>query len=147
MTDVIDYFDSSISRDLFYMSVGELVGKGSTRHTYRYGIDTTKVIKFEIGAKKFQNVLEWEIWDLIKWTKHAKWFAPCVNISPCGTVLLQEHVRDAESSELPTEVPVFFSDLKKENYGMLNGQFVCRDYGLTLLNEKGLSNKMKKVEW
>lgn len=141
------FFTNTIARDFFSSFVGKYLGKGAGREVYQCNINPDIVVKIETTSGSFQNILEWETWDACKETKFKKWFAPCYSISPCGTVLIQKYARDIEDSECPEQVPAFFSDIKKENWGIYNNLPVCRDYGRTLLVDKGLSNKLRKAEW
>jgi len=139
--------DNTIARDFFSLCAGKLLGKGVGREVYRSNIDSNQVFKVETSSCSFQNILEWEAWDAVKSTWYAKWFAPCLSISPCGTVLLQQYVPDIEIKDLPEDVPAFFTDLKQKNWGILNGQPVCRDYGRTLLMDRSLTRKTRKADW
>jgi hypothetical protein len=47
----------------------------------------------------------------------------------------------------PTALPAFFTDFKRENFGFIDGRFVCHDYGTTLLMERGMTKAMRKVDW
>ena len=148
MTGILEYFDNTIARDVLYTLIkGDLLGTGVARQVYRCAFDSSLVVKIETTSRSFQNVLEWEAWDAVRLTKYKDWFAPCVSISPCGTVLLQKYTRDLEPDEVPKDVPNFFCDLKVDNWGFYEGRPVCRDYGRTLLMDKGLSSKMKKADF
>lgn len=86
---------------------------------------------------------------MVSETSIAKWFAPCVDISPGGIFLLQKRVETRPRSEYPKLIPSFFSDLKYSNYGWLNGQFVCCDYAgfvSTSMSHKW-SGRMVKADW
>lgn len=122
------------------------LGQGAYRTVYEFGPDKTKVIKLE-GNTSFQNIIEWETWNHVKYTKHAKWFAPVHSISANGKVLIQSRTKPLSRKKCPKKIPVFFTDLKSENWGKLDGRKVCHDYGSHLLMEKGMSSKMKKVLW
>jgi len=91
------------------------------------------------------------MWHEVQFTPWARWFAPCRRISPCGIVLIQERTRPLPHGELPKELPDFFTDLKPENFGLIDGQVVCHDYALHLASSNWLGKaKMKKVkkdEW
>ncbi len=140
------YFQNTISNDLFSLCVGSLVAVGSSRTVFRAS-NPEFVYKFETSAHSFQNMMEWETWQIVKDTKHKKWFAPCSAISDCGTVLAQVYCRDLEINELPEELPAFFADVKRDNFGIYKNQIVCRDYGNHFLIDRGLTNKMIKAEW
>lgn len=147
------YFNANvITGDLFRLVCGEKLGRGVSREVYRCALDPTIVFKIEADAGSFQNIIEWETWDTVRFTAgmkndYAKYFAPCIAISPCGTVLVQKYARPVDYTELPEDVPKFFTDLKKENFGLLDGKFVCIDYGNNLLMTNGLTTKTKKADW
>jgi hypothetical protein len=135
----------SVKRDLFHLVCGKVLGAGVARTVYEHAFDPTVVIKVEEGAGSFQNVAEWQVWERIQYTALARWFAPCVAISPNGSVLVQRRTRAALN--YPDKVPSFFTDIKPENFGMLDGNFVAHDYGYHLMLENGMSKRMKKADW
>lgn len=148
MSDIdATYFNNTIARDFFQLMTGEMLGSGVGREVWTLKENPDLVVKFETGAQSFQNIMEWEVWERIQFTEHARWFAPCVRISGCGTILIQKRTERLPASRLPKQVPTFFTDLKAENWGDLNGKAVCHDYGYHLLMEKGMSKRMRKVEW
>lgn len=150
-----------LNKELFRMLCGRVLGQGAARTVYEHAFDPTVVIKFEHTAGNFQNIMEWEAWQRIKHTDLSQWFAPCLAISPNGCVLAQRRTR--RPTNYPDKVPAFFTDLKLDNFGILphgncftdevlvdrnpKGTFVCHDYGLTLLFEKGMTKRMVKADW
>jgi hypothetical protein len=105
------------------------------------------VVKVETAAQKFQNIMEHETWQRVKDTDLAKWFAPIEFISPCGVVLVMRKTTEIPTAQYPRKLPKFFTDFKRSNYGLLNGQVVCHDYGTSLLLEHGMTKSMRNVEW
>lgn len=134
-------------RDTFNLLCGNVIGRGSARVVYDSQLFPEHVIKVENVAGRFQNVMEWETWLIVRDTKWAKWFAPCKWISPAGVVLIQAKTTPPPRASYPEMMPKFFADFKRPNYGLLNEQIVCHDYGVHLLMENGMSDRMKKVEW
>jgi hypothetical protein len=138
-------------RELWNLICGSVLGQGSARTVYEHCLDSGLVLKVESGAGSFQNVLEWETWEQVRDTEHARWFAPCVAISPCGGVLVQR--RTVQPKAYPDLVPNFFTDLKLTNFGTLlpykdeEERFVCHDYGFTRLMGLGLTKRMAKPNW
>lgn len=135
--------------DLKDLLVGEQLGVGIYRKVGVFLPDPTLVIKCAVDDPH-QNILEWEIWDTVKDTPYAKWFAECVRISACGMFMLQRRLEHRPRSEYPKKIPTFFTDLKYKNFGWLNGQFKCLDYsGLMMLiqRQNGLNNRVKKADW
>jgi hypothetical protein len=116
--------------DLETLFLGKLLGKGVSRKVYLCRQDTEHVLKVEDVQGWFQNVLEWEIWNEVKHTKWAKYFAPCISISDNGQILIQQRTRPIEKS-LKLRLPDFFSDLKLDNIGLLDGKPVVHDYGIS----------------
>lgn len=139
-------FSPTVARDFMGMFLGDLLGEGMSRKVYEHKFDPTLVIKIEEDAGRFQNIMEARIWEEVSYSDYAKWFAPVIGISPCGMVLVMKKVAVPYDKDFPTSIPTFFGDLKKSNYGMLNGKFVCVDYGCHIVTN-GLSKRMKKVKW
>lgn len=111
--------------------VGECLGRGWSRTVYGLRGDSSRVIKIEHSHKFFSNVMEWKVWEAIKHTPHAIWFAPCHDISANGLALVQERTRPMTEEEFATvtEVPEYLSDVFWGNFGWLDGRVVCHDYG------------------
>ena len=145
--NVLDYFPSTIGRDFFSTICGDLLGSGIGRHVYECAINPRWVIKFEVGMRSFQNVAEWELWDHVRYRDElAKWFAPCVQISPCGMVLIQQRTSKLRGpEEMPEHVPNWMTDLKESNWGFYEGIPVLHDYGHTRLTEFALRGKPKLI--
>lgn len=58
-----------------------------------------------------------------------------------------QRAEPVSARDLPRKVPAFFTDLKAENWGRIDGRFVCVDYGLHLLHEHGMTSRMRSVRW
>jgi hypothetical protein len=129
--------------DLF---LGAEIGSGMSRQVYEFNLDKTMVVKHETGDA-FQNMIEWEIWKAVQETPMKKWFAPCHAISPNGQFLIQSRVEQIPRKQYPKKIPDFFHDTKYQNFGMLNGKFVCFDYGTMNLIRENWNKKMVKVDW
>lgn len=147
-----DYFETTIAQDFFDLFCGNKIGVGISRHVYEHRLDKSCVVKIDVATDMFQNVIEWSTWDTVKEAKTiSAWFAPCVAISPCGTVLLQKRAADVSIDELRKikRVPEMLrSDLKPANWGRIGERIVCRDYGLyrTIITH-GVTTKTVKAEW
>ena len=134
--------------DLKNLLFGEALGVGIHRRVGVFMPDKTLVIKCAIECPNI-NALEMEVWDTVKDTSIAKWFAPCVAISDSNMFLLQKRAERRPKNEYPKQVPVFFGDCKYSNFGWLNRQFVCVDYAgyiATSMVHKW-SGKLKKADW
>lgn len=134
--------------DLKGLLFGEALGIGVHRKVGVYLPDKTLAIKCAIETPNI-NVLEYETWFMVRDTDCAKWFAPCIDISPCGIFLLQKRVEKLPKDQYPKMIPTFFGDLKYSNFGLLNGKFVCCDYGSFMYTSMvhKWSGKMKKADW
>ena len=146
-----EQWGSVVKNDFIRTFLGDRLGFGVARQVYALHGQTALVAKIETTAQSFQNITEWQLWHEVQFTPWARWFAPCRRISPCGIVLIQERTRPLPPGELPKELPDFFTDLKPENFGLIDGQVVCHDYALHLASSNGLSKarvrKVKKDEW
>lgn len=146
-SDFWDEIHDAVGKDFIRLFAGEKLGTGSARSVYAFRFDSKYVLKIEEPSGSFQNVKEWEIWNEVKENKELKkWFAPCLSISPCGMVLLQRRVMPAYPRDYPKKIPKPFGDLKHQNYGMMEGRFVCCDYG-TFISSNGVSSGWKKAAW
>lgn len=146
MSYLAEGLEGTVAKDLAYLFVGQELGHGMSRTAYTMEHDKTVIVKREVGGGFFQNIREWEIWKEVKDTPFAKWFAPCVDISPNGIFLIQKRVTIVEKDRYPELMPKFFTDFKYQNYGILGKQFVCFDYGtMPLLGS--LTKGMKKADW
>lgn len=143
-----DYFSgNTLTRDLFNLFVGEQIGRGCGRTVFSLGLNPDFVAKIECEAGSFQNILEHQVWQAVEYTKFARWFAPIREISANGTILIQKRTEPIPRDRLPEKVPSFFTDLKPENWGLIDGKPVCHDYGFHLMLERGMTSRMKKADW
>lgn len=118
-----------IYKEVYRTFVGDKIGKGCYREVYESILDPTCVVKIEKDSGDFSNIREWENWRELQDNPLAsKWLAPCIHISPCGSVLIQKRVTKVE--ELPDKLPKFLADIKPSNFGMLDGNLVCCDYAI-----------------
>ena len=142
-------FNPVIQHEFLTSCLGKKLGEGIGRRVFESLLDNGQhsfVVKIEdCSPGRFQNVYEWQTWQHVKGTKWAKWFAPCEWISSCGSVMLQR--RTTPASKFPERMPVFLTDFKRANYGMLDGRVVCHDYGTNVLQSFGLTDRVRKVEW
>lgn len=136
-----------VLKDVFNMLCGEQIGSGSARVVYRCELDKEMIVKVEAAAGSFQNIVEWETWNRVKGTRYERWFAPCLRISPTGTVLVMARTIEPLNSQFPKKLPVFLTDTKRANYGIYKNKFVCHDYGTNLLMEYGMCDKTRRAEW
>lgn len=155
---MIDSLSFSVLRDVAGLFLGDVLGSGIGRTVYVLATDPSKVVKIEDTAGSFQNVIEWETWKDLQGTRFARYLAPCHWISPCGIALVQSRVQtlppldaDAIGGRKQLEnlrLPEFLTDLKRENYGFLEGRVVACDYGSNLaINHGACASKMRKPSW
>lgn len=143
--DVNSYFNNTISGDVLAMLTGEFINSGIARTVYHCRLRPDLVVKIETPGQSFQNVMEWETWRAWEHNKNVKrWLAPCVDISPCGTVLLQMKTTPIPPERFPAKMPAFLTDMKRANYGLLKGRVVCHDYGMSVAN---LETRLRKADW
>lgn len=139
----------------FNLLCGEVIGRGMSRVVYDSPLLPNSVIKVENNAHRFQNVIEWETWQRLRDTPASRWFAACEWISPDGIVLVMQRTRPPAPSEFPDRVPLYLTDMKRTNYGMVGERtggegkqcLVCHDYGTHLLFEHGMTKRLKKADW
>lgn len=140
--------DSQVHKDAFDLLCGKLLGEGIHRKVYACRLRPELVVKVEICEdwRYFANVLEMKFWnDHEHYFKVAQWLSPCEYMSPDGRILLQRRVTPIyDRSALPEKLPAFLSDVKIENFGLLDGRVVCMDYAMTIPNP---STVLKKVHW
>jgi hypothetical protein len=135
-------------KDAFNLLCGKKLGGGIHREVYECRLRPELVVKVELEEdwRSFANVREMLFWSNNQhYDKVAKWLSPCDYMSPDGRILLQRKVQIASATDtLPSELPSFLTDLKPDNFGWLDGRFVCVDYALSLDNP---NIKPKKVKW
>ncbi len=145
MSSFVDDLPASILRDWMNAACGKRIGNGIGRTVFVYDLNPQFVVKVEQSG--FQNVVESEIWNAVKDTPYAKWFAPVRHISGLGTMLLMDRTLPAPRRSYPSRMPVFLGDYKFSNYGLLRGRLVCHDYGSSIIASNGLSERMRKADW
>ncbi len=143
--NVYGSFSNTMNREFFNLMTGAILGAGQFRIVYEHLHRDDLVLKWEPNSHSFQNIAEWEFWQDHKDDKKiARWLAPCEFISPCGVIMTQKKTAEPERSQYPRTVPEFLCDLKRRNFGMLDGELVAHDYGL---HHVKVSTKRKKAEW
>lgn len=134
--------------DFVKLLCGKRIDRGMSRQVYRLRTDPAKVIKIEDDGACFQNVMEWETWGALQYTPAARWLAPCLDISPCGIVLIMAATEPLPVARLPKRVPAWFTDCHANNWGQLGRRVVCHDYGLSNLITRGArGGGMQMVKW
>lgn len=134
--------------EAFNLLCHEKIGSGIHRDTFQCRIDPKLVVKVETDLpwRYFANVLEMKFWsDHQHCEQIAKWLAPCRYLSPDGVILLQERCEPLRASDrLPDKLPSFLTDIKRDNFGLLNGRVVCFDYALNIPSP---SMRLKRADW
>lgn len=139
--------DEDTYKDSFNLLCGKKLGQGIHRQVFECKIRPDLVVKVEDDDYRyFANVLEQKFWDDHKYfDKVARWLAPCEYLSPDGRILLQKRCDPVPSSfEMPEKLPSFLSDLKRTNFGILDGKLVCVDYAMTIPNP---SLRLRKADF
>ena len=127
---------------------GEKLGFGMDRDVYVCRLDEDYVVKVERDNSSYdQNIIEYRIWtDLQGKPDLQKYFAPCKYLSGNGKILIQKRTEPIRMSDIPDKLPMFLNDMKLENYGILDGKFVCHDYGYIDLTV-GWTKRLKKTDF
>ena len=141
------YGKGVIGSDLLSLFIGERIGKGSTREVYEHYSDPSLVIKIEDNAHSFCNVTEHIVWERLEFSTVGKFLAPIEHISVCGSVVLQKRTTPIGDKKLPKKLPKFFTDLKKENWGIYGNRVVCHDYGHVFTKLFDFKTYKEPPEW
>ena len=133
--------------ELFKLLVDKKIGTGVYRTVYSLKFSDTKVIKVANDEQgEVENAREAVLWEDLKqyYPKISKWFAQVYMYSNTGKYLIQEKVIFPDKKKYPKKLPSFFSDTKYSNFGLLNGRWVCVDFGCFNIRH---SDRLKKVNW
>lgn len=134
--------------DAFNMLCGNKIGGGIHRDVFKCKLRPELVVKVETETnyRFFANVNEMNFWnDNQYYSKVAQWLAPCEFLSPDGRILLQKRCDPVPMNyKLPKQLPGFLTDIKRENFGVLNGKLVCVDYASIISNP---TIKLRNVDW
>lgn len=138
-----------IHEDAFNLLCGNLLGGGIHRKVFECRLRPDLVVKVEDDGsewRNFSNVKEYAFWsDHQDYAAVSKWLAPCEYLSPDGRISLQRRVRIAGPTDvMPEKLPGFLTDLKRTNFGWLDGRLVCVDYAWTVPSPKV---REVKAEW
>lgn len=140
--------DKVIAADAFNLLCGRKLGGGIHRDVFECRLRPDLVVKVETDTnwRYFANVHEMKFWDDNQYHKAvSRWLAPAEYLSPDGRILLQRRVEPIrESDKLPEKLPAFLSDIKRDNFGWLDGRLVSVDYALAPNNP---SLRLRKVDW
>lgn len=123
-----------ISLELFDAILGDFIGSGCSREVFQHPYEKNWVVKVENGGMSGDNFSEYNVWQSVKYTENAKWFAPCEYISPNGMILIQRKTSPlygATKNKIPEKIPWFFTDLHCKNFGWIGKQMVAHDYAFT----------------
>lgn len=137
--------DSQLKQSL----CGKHISTGCTRDVYECKLNPNFVIKIQY-CYGFHNAIEFEVWEAIQFADWwAKWFAASIFISKTGRVMVQERVEfNRPAKEYPKRIPRFFTDIKLNNYGFIEDQLKCVDYGNVLSMLTGfMDKKMRRAKW
>lgn len=137
-----------VYQEAFNLLCRNKIGSGVHRDVFECRLDRTLVVKVETDLpwRYFANVLEDKFWADHQHCKAiAKWLAPTVYMSPDGLILLQKRCEPLRlTDKLPSRLPSFLTDIKRENFGWLDGRIVCFDYALNIPSP---STKLRKANW
>lgn len=139
--------NEKVFEDAFNLLCGEKIGAGIHREVFECKLRPDLVVKVENGDYRwFANVFEQSFWDEYQQDKAvALWLAPCEFLSPDGRILLQKRAEPLTSATpLPDKLPAFLGDVKKNNFGLLDGRVVCVDYAIYNMKP---STRMVRTVW
>ena len=150
--------DLVLKEDAINLLCGKLLGEGETRKVFQCNLMPNHVIKVESNVNSFHNIREFEIWSEVMNIPHmARWFARVHSMSHNGRFLIMEKTAPARDDEYPDRIPVFFDDIKRENFGLITIRnkktnvktncLVAHDYANNNLYKLGLTKRMRKVDW
>lgn len=151
--------DHLLGEEAYNLLCDRKLGEGMSRAVFSSRLLPDCVIKVETEGFH-QNVIEWETWQRVRDTEASRWFAACLWLSPNGRILIMERTRPAGPGELPDRMPVFLTDFKRQNFGMVRAEhnarnrrapgrdwLVCHDYGTHRLFEVGMSKRVRAADW
>lgn len=137
--------------DVLDFILGRNIGEGETRTVYDFRMDPTVVVKLERPKDgfNFNNTEEWNIWHNVAhhYPQYKKFLAPCIRISNGGRLLLMKKTTPITKEKMPVKIPYFLSDVKRENWGVLDGRIVCHDYANSRLYADLKKNVFVKHKW
>lgn len=149
-TIVRSNYKNTVTDDLLELFVGPVISYGTYRDVYTFRPSPTEyVIKIQrnSGSLRFDNVIEWDIWNEFKDHKFGKYLAPIETISENGHVLIMRKTKPLLKSLDKYKLPTLLSDLKEENFGLYNDKIVCHDYANhALYDVAGKAMKIESVE-
>lgn len=141
-------FDNTVSRDFLDAMCDREIGHGMSRVVFSLRHAPDKVVKIESYAHFHYNVLEGSVWGDLSDTPLAKWLAPVHYLSACGSVMVQSRTTPPPPTyKWPEKIPIFFTDTKKGNFGLIGRKLVCHDYAINRMDRYGASMRMVKAEW
>lgn len=138
-----------IFEDAFNLLCGKELGRGCSRHVFDCKILPGYVVKVEKEKTVYQNYMEYHVWESVKNSSASRWFAECKFLSNDHRILIQEKTRVPSPAELLDKVPIWFEDIKVENWGMVGTKgdkeyLVCHDYGYHNMIKYGMLTKKLK---
>ena len=143
-----EYINNNIEYGVAGLDIlcGEYISSGTYRDVYQCVLFDNWVVKID-RSNSNSNILEFETWDLVKRTKHRKWFAPCAWISSNGKILLQQKTKPITDNKiLPKKIPAYLSDVRIDNLGLIDGKLVTHDYSFTIDQLFKMKGNKKKVK-
>lgn len=148
MNNRLDLISSDfLALDVLLGLLGGELGRGTHRAVFAAGWSDDYVIKIEVGAAG-ANGREWEVWKELSGTPAEKWLCPCVLISPGTTALVMRRAQPiTDVSVLPKRLPWWVTDVKAENWGLLDGRPVLVDYANHRFFSRGLGRDRRVKRW
>jgi len=123
--------DFDFAMEVIDYMLGDYIGEGQDRIVFEANIFENCVAKVEYTRPTVYNQKEYLVWRAYQGTTIEQWFAPCVDLTFGGSILVQkkiELVTDDNRHLIPDVIPSIFEDVKFSNCGFYNGHFCFCDY-------------------
>lgn len=141
MINLFDYdtfSDREIDVAIVNMVIGEFLGEGVHRKVFRSSLNSDWVIKIALSNSGIEsNINEATVWHDLRGMDASNVLVPCVHLSACGMVLIQEFAEDITHNEMPKYVYEWMTDTHCANFGKHQGKVKLRDYGSVRTSEYG----------
>ena len=150
--------DQILYDDAIDLLCGKEIASGSSRTVFECTLMPGYVVKVEKDCSKHRNIMEFQAWESVCHVPEiARYFAKIHMMSANGRILIMEKTVRPGPNDWPDKLPVFITDRKKDNFGMIRVKsvdtgehewiFVCHDYGHHCLHENGMSKRMSKANF
>lgn len=123
--------------------LGAYIGEGRCRTVYVAADDPTKAVKVAKEGHADVNLAEAGVWRDVEDRDEAAFYAPVTECAEDGSWLVMARTRQPSEGDFPSRIPGRIGDVKRHNWGWLNGRMVCHDYHV----RGGSTGKLKSARW